>query len=237
MIIGISGACRREELYKMVLQDIAIKDDIILITIPVTKTNISRSFAISKNSWVAIVQKYLQARRKNTTIKDRLFLKYQNGKCVNSPVGINTIGSIPSRIATFLNLDDPKDYSGHCFRRSSATLLANKGGDLLSLKRFGGWKSSTVAESYVEESLKRRIDVADMLTDEAGPSSKRPTGQKENEPLKPQQVEVEIENRGINNPSTVTSAQLKQLVPGVFSHVENCNISVSVYNNCVFEKK
>jgi hypothetical protein len=73
-------------------------------------------------------------------------------------VGINNIGSIPSKIATFLNLPNPSQYTGHCFRRSSATLLANRGGDLLTLKRHGRWKSGTVAESYVADSLKRKID-------------------------------------------------------------------------------
>ncbi|KAK4879238.1 hypothetical protein RN001_007384 [Aquatica leii] len=42
LVIGVSGACRREELYKMTLEDIKYKDDILLITIPITKTSTSR---------------------------------------------------------------------------------------------------------------------------------------------------------------------------------------------------
>jgi integrase len=143
----VSGALRREELTNMVIKDIQQKDDIIVIIIPKTKTNVSRSFVITKEEWVATVQ-----------------LKYEKGKCCAVPVGINNIGSIPSKIATFLNLPNPSQYTGHCFRRSSATLLANRGGDLLTLKRHGGWKSGTVAESYVADSLKRKIDVAHMMT-------------------------------------------------------------------------
>jgi integrase len=61
-------------------------------------------------------------------------------------VGINTIGTIPNKIAKYLNLDCPMDYRGHNFRRTSATLLANRGGDFLAIKKHGGWKSSAVAE-------------------------------------------------------------------------------------------
>jgi integrase len=91
----VSGALRREELTNIVIKDIQQKDDIIVITIPKTKTNVSRSFVITKEEWVATVQLFLQ-------IADRLFIKYEKGKCCAVPVGINNIGSIPSKIATFL---------------------------------------------------------------------------------------------------------------------------------------
>ncbi|CAH1371642.1 unnamed protein product, partial [Tenebrio molitor] len=52
-----------------------------------------------------------------------------------------------SDIAKYLGLTNPHEYSGHTFRRSSATILVDAGGDILSLKRHGGWKSTTVAES------------------------------------------------------------------------------------------
>ncbi|KAH0812075.1 hypothetical protein GEV33_010716 [Tenebrio molitor] len=76
------------------------------------------------------------------------------------PVEINTFGQPPSKIAAYLKLEDPKTYTGHCFRRSSATLLAAGGGDLVSLKRHGGWRSSTVAEGYIEDCVEERIKIA-----------------------------------------------------------------------------
>lgn len=228
----------------MVLQDIEYKNDIILIVIPTSKTNVSRSFVVTKKAWIEKVTKYIQIRGKITKIKDRLFLKYERGKCHNLPVGINTIGSIPSRIATFLELDNPKDFTGHCFRRSSATLLVNRGGDLLSLKRHGTWKSSSVAEGYIAESLKRKIDVANMLTKETSSSSKRlpvPNNEfppdletaNENTHLTSHHVHVELENP--NLPST-SNIQANQLIPGLFSHVENSTININIYNSCVFKK-
>ncbi|CAH1375728.1 unnamed protein product, partial [Tenebrio molitor] len=79
------------------------------------------------------------------------------------PVGINTFGKIPSDIAKYLGLTNPHEYSGHTFRRSSATILVDAGGDILSLKRHGGWKSTTVAESYVEESIANKISISNKI--------------------------------------------------------------------------
>lgn len=90
-------------------------------------------------------------------------MRYQNGKCLNQPVGKNTFGSIPCKIAKFLNLENPEKYTGHSFRRTSATLLANTGVEVLTLKRHGGWKSANIAESYVAESLSNKNIVADKI--------------------------------------------------------------------------
>lgn len=78
-------------------------------------------------------------------------------------MGINTLSKIPSRIAMFLNLEDPALYTGHCLRRSSATLLANAGANMTILKRHGGWKSSSVAEGYLEDSVQNKIQIAEKI--------------------------------------------------------------------------
>ena len=76
------------------------------------------------------------------------------------PMGIKTFGLVPSKIAAYLQLENPKTYSGHCFRRSSATLLAGGGGDIITLQRHGGRRSSTVAEGYIEDCVKEGIKIA-----------------------------------------------------------------------------
>ncbi|PSN48595.1 hypothetical protein C0J52_14653 [Blattella germanica] len=50
MIMGIAGACRREELVKMMIDDVEHRNEFILVNIPNTKTNISRSFAITEKA-------------------------------------------------------------------------------------------------------------------------------------------------------------------------------------------
>ncbi|KAF2905537.1 hypothetical protein ILUMI_00641 [Ignelater luminosus] len=71
--------------------------------------------------------------------------------------------AIPKKIAKYLKLEHPERYTGHCFRRTSATLLANAGGDITLIKRHGGWKSSTVADKYVEDSIEGKKKVARMI--------------------------------------------------------------------------
>jgi integrase len=53
------------------------------------------------------------------------------------------------------NGDGHGEYTGHSLRRTSATLLVDEGGDLTTLKRHGGWRSSFVAEGYIEESINK----------------------------------------------------------------------------------
>ena len=65
---------------------------------------------------------------------------------------------MPSEIAAYLHLPDPQTYTGHSFRRSSATFLADSGEEITNIKRLGGWKSTTVAEGYVEDSdMKKKV--------------------------------------------------------------------------------
>jgi hypothetical protein len=41
-----------------------------------------------------------------------------------------------------------------------SNLICNIGGDITSLKRHGGWASSNVAESYIQESVEEKIKIA-----------------------------------------------------------------------------
>ena len=73
-------------------------------------------------------------------------------KCFNQHVGINKIGDTTNLITKSLRKEDFRRYTGHCFKRSSVTFLANAGGDLICIKRHRGWKSSTMTEGYIEDS-------------------------------------------------------------------------------------
>lgn len=166
MILGVSGACRREELYNITMKDVEDRGELIFVKIPQTKTNIERTFTFvnqdEKIHYLDIFRRYIQLRPSNAK-SERLFLAFHNGKCRNQVVGKGTIGRWPSKIAEYLKLSNPASYTGHSFRRTSATLLANKGVDILGLKRHGGWKSSSVAESYVEDSLQNKIQFAEKI--------------------------------------------------------------------------
>ena len=154
MIMGITGACRREELCNIQMNDIQNHGTMFLVTIPKTKTGISRSFTVM-NEFYTVCKKYIQMRPSNVKT-NRLFLQYHRGRCTTQPIGINNFGAMPKKVAEFLNLSNPEMYTGHCFRRTSTTLLAEAGADITTLKRHGGWKSNSVAEGYIEASINNK---------------------------------------------------------------------------------
>lgn len=143
------GACRRDELYKMKITDYKNLDSAVLIRIPNTKTKLVRKFTIT-DIFCDIFKKYASLRPSKLE-QNYFFLNYQKGKCTVQRVGINKIGSAGTRIAAYLKLPNPELYTGHCFRRSSATILVDTGEDMTSLKRNRRWKSTSFRESYIEE--------------------------------------------------------------------------------------
>lgn len=161
MVMGVMGACRNDELVNMKICDIEEKDDIVIVKIPNTKNFKPRLFVISNVdgfNGMAIYKKYVALRPKG--LQDQRFFCATEQKCTKQPVGINTLHKIPRDIANFLKLPDASLYTGHSFRRTSATLLANASADVLTLKRHGGWRSSNVAESYVENSISHKAEIA-----------------------------------------------------------------------------
>ena len=84
-----------------------------------------------------------------------------------APLGKNLIAAISKDIAMFLGLNNPRLYTGHAFRVSSATVLADEGANSLTLKRHGRWASDSVAEGYLRESKQVRTRTADLLSGNA----------------------------------------------------------------------
>ena len=132
------------------------------INIPKTKTGVERSFTVVE-MFYNICKIYINLRLKNCKT-NRFFLNYRTGKCTNQPVGINKIGAMPNVIALFLKLTNPELYTGHSFRRISATFLVEAGGDITAVKKLGGWKSTTVAEGYIDASLSHKRKIGEQIT-------------------------------------------------------------------------
>lgn len=147
----------------LTVDNVTDSENTLVIRIPNTKTKVSRSFHIS-GLFYEISKKYMNLRPQNMDqINSRFFINYLNGKCSRQVVGINKFSKFPMEIAQYLNLPFSQEYTGHCFRRTSATLLVDAGGDLLQLKRHGGWKSSNVAEGYVDESSSNKNETQTKL--------------------------------------------------------------------------
>lgn len=106
-----------------------------MITISETKNDLPRKFVID-GEFYKIFKKYAALRPENV-VSDEFFLCLRDGKCIQQPIGINTFGEMLKIIAEYLKLDEPEKYTGHSFRRTSATMLVDAGSDLLTLKRHG----------------------------------------------------------------------------------------------------
>ncbi|KAJ8974121.1 hypothetical protein NQ317_000651 [Molorchus minor] len=163
IILGIAGACRTDELVNLTVDDIEDVGSSLIVKIPNTKTKIPRIFVVTDvANMLELFRKYRSLRPPHVKHK-RLFLYYKAGKCSSQPVGKNTMGKIPSVVASYLKLPDVACYTGHCLRRSSATLLADAGVDITTIKRHAGWKSTTVAEGYIENSIENKTKIANQV--------------------------------------------------------------------------
>ena len=78
------------------------------------------------------------------------------------PIGKNCIAKVPSKIAFLLNIENWKLYTGHSFRRTGATFLADAGADRGILKRAGRWESDSFAEGYVTESIYSKVAISNL---------------------------------------------------------------------------
>src|SRR5699024_3266518 len=132
----------------MNIDDFDDLDFLILVKIRTSKNHKSRSFHIIGEHYINIYRKYTSLRPQQMNDR-RLFIKYINGKCCKMVMGIHKIGSVTREVASFLKIPNWKSFTGHCMRRTGATLLVDAGGDEVALKRFGGWSSAKVAQGYI----------------------------------------------------------------------------------------
>lgn len=77
-----------------------------------------------------------------------------------------------------MNLPDTAQYMGHCFRRTSASILANTGANQERIRRHGNWRSDKVANGYVEDSIYYKTDTNDFITFGIDPESDPPAATK-----------------------------------------------------------
>ncbi|KAG4076779.1 hypothetical protein HA402_009125 [Bradysia odoriphaga] len=162
LIFGICGACRTDELTRITRDDVERHGDLFLVKLQTTKTKVSGSFTIN-GKFAMIVQKYIDLRPNRVEGKDRFFMNYQRGKCTVQFIGKNKFAQMPRRIAAYLGLPEVDRYTGHTFRRTSATILANSGADLETIMRHGRWRTGSCAKGYIEDSLQYKAKTGQMI--------------------------------------------------------------------------
>ena len=128
------------------------------------KNDYSGQFIVG-NLFYSKVKEYIRL-RPNDYASNRFFVRYENGKCIRQEIGSHTVGKVPARIASFLKIDNFQRYSGHCFRRTAATLASESGVSIQTIKQMGRWRSDAIAMSYIESSLNNRQMIYNHITQE-----------------------------------------------------------------------
>lgn len=216
--MGIMGACRACELHNMKVQDLKDLGSAILVSIPTTKNNIPRRFTITE-SYYNTVKKYTTL-RVPATPTTAFFVNYVKMKCTKQPVGINKLASFGKQIAIFLKLQNPECFTGHCFRRTSATILVDAGADITALKRHGGWSSTAAAEGYINDSVQNKFNTAKKIYDTIQQPSKQTIIQ--------ENILMEMESNSIENTISLEQKTIKNSLQNAPKlNFSNCNITIN----------
>jgi integrase len=97
-IMGVAGACRGDELHKMKLKDVECdKENVAVVNIKESKNNMLRRFVVSNSAdsqvdYLKLLRDYIKLRPRNAQ-DERLFYRYERGRCVNQVVGKHTIAT------------------------------------------------------------------------------------------------------------------------------------------------
>lgn len=143
----------------MKIHHIESHGNLFLVKIPGTETTKARSFTVT-DEFYKIVKKYVDL-RPALVPSDRFFLAYKSGKCSLQPVGKNKLGSMAKEIATYLDLPDANQYTGHCFRRTSASVLIDSGANMTAATCTTRKRASDSKPSFTQVYIKEEINDAD----------------------------------------------------------------------------
>lgn len=102
----------------------------LLVKLMHSKSKKPRNFTILGEKYLNLYRKYVALRPKDFENK-RLFVRYDNGKCRRSVVGVHKLGAITQEVARYLDLDNATSYTYNGLR--STTLLSEFDSDFASL--------------------------------------------------------------------------------------------------------
>lgn len=192
LIIGVFGGCRTQELVDMTFDDVAYESGVYKVVIAKSKTDpagVGHSFYVSPScksqelfgtifcstvfrfffvvSGVACpvmtIKKYIDCFPVDCRV-GRFFRMVNDGKAMDRPIGKNMMAKYPRLCAETLGKVNVKDFTGHAFRRTSATIVADSGASMVALKRHGRWQSDKVADGYIADSKKSKFVVASCFS-------------------------------------------------------------------------
>ena len=131
--------------------------DILKLPFDVTDCGCPHSISLANLSALILLESADTVRDQRT---GRLFRKMRYGKPTKMAIGIHKVAEIPRKVARFLGKEQPDLYTGHAFRRTGATILAEAGLSISLIQNAGDWQSSSVAEGYIDGSNRMKETIA-----------------------------------------------------------------------------
>lgn len=116
LIFGIHGALRCKRLFSIQTNDVQDTGTRVIVTVPATKCNCAVSFVVEGNFY-EVVRRYINA-RPDQVANSKFFLNFRNGVYTRSAIGEAKLARMPRVIASYLNLENPEEYTSQSFRRS-----------------------------------------------------------------------------------------------------------------------
>jgi len=113
----------------------------------------------------------------------KTFRKNKNGTWYykNQPMGKHTLAKVCTKMAEFLKLENPKSYTGHSMRRSSANLIAEAGASSEVMKKHFNWKNEATCSKYVDSTKSAKLQISKMfVSDETLTTHLSEKGEKQN---------------------------------------------------------
>lgn len=155
MLIGFAGAFRRSELVRISVVDLEWKTQGVEITLPWSKTDqegkgqvkyITRGH-VPVTDPVGTLKRWLEISGINEGPVFRRVFK--DGSIGKSGLSVKAVLHTIKGRAKSLDLDDWDDFSPHSLRSGFASVAAENGASIQSIKGQGGWKSDKTAMKYI----------------------------------------------------------------------------------------
>ena len=217
--VAHNGALRVNENYSLTFDDLEVdkKNEEITITIKkeLSKNGEERRFMIKDSYFFSLFLKY-QAKIGNRT--KFLWPLWNNRYKIfnNQRRGQRWFQMLVKEVAKDCGLQDPESYTHHSFRRGAASAAFTENATVTQIKHLGGWKSTSVAESYVYDSVESRRNMAKKVKLSEEPESK---GKKR------KASEVVVENNTVKKKIEVNES----------SDEEDSKL-VQIFKNCTIHK-
>lgn len=169
VLFSLSGGLRIDELTNLERKDVELDESGFLRVSLVDSKTGPRRFYVHPNeedhlNAVKMYQKYLQLIGPKIS-SGRVWLRMEDGRVQDRPLGKNNLAAITKEIASFLKLEDAEKYTSHSLRRTGATLLAEQGISTEALRQYGGWKNAATAQVYIAQTATSKKRLAEAVLD------------------------------------------------------------------------